>query len=45
MEAVGLVFSLQGCLFLLDSFAFEPQAFGFSLSFVCCAMIEQIAEL
>jgi hypothetical protein len=40
MESVGLVLSLQGCFFLLDSFAFEPQAFGLSLSLGCCAMIE-----
>ncbi|SRR5258706_2978355 len=45
MERVRLVLSLQGCFFLLDSFAFEPQAFGISLSFSCCTMIEQIAEL
>ena len=45
VERVRLVFSLLGRFFLLDSFAFEPQAFGLSLSFGCCTMIEQIAEL
>ena len=45
MESVGLLLSLQGRCFLFDSFAFELQAFGFSLSFGCCTMIEQITEL
>lgn len=45
MERVRLVLSLLGRFFLLDSFAFEPQAFSISLSFGCSTMIEQIAEL
>ena len=45
MESVGLLLSLQGRRFLFDSFALELQAFGFSLSLICCTMIEQITEL
>ena len=40
METMGLLLSLQGCCFLFDSFAFELQAFGLSLSFGCRTMIE-----
>jgi hypothetical protein len=44
-ELVGLSFGFQGCFFLLDSFAFEPQTLSFGLTSGSRTTVEQISEL